>query len=222
MALSDDINALPVSPASGASSHLTDHAVIHDALKSHEARTATIEGNLPKKADLIGGRVDPAQLIGSGASGSGIRIDNTIGTRVFVGDVMVHGDTGWRPVPVAAVDTTSFTFPESPGATIYLSYRRIGARVLLVGRVQVAAAKVGTNRNVLLPGLVDTSKLPGGRMSNLYFPVGICARTASTVGQLSTAATGVRIDVSLPDSGTWASGDSVALSAEWTTAEAWA
>ena len=27
-----------------------------------------------------------------------LRVDNSVGTRVFVGDVMIHGDTGWRDV----------------------------------------------------------------------------------------------------------------------------
>ena len=91
MALSDDISNLPNAPASGSTSHLTNHAVIHAALKAHDT-------DLTKKADLVGGRVAPAQLIGSGASGSGIRVDDSVGTRVFVGNVMVHGDTGWRDV----------------------------------------------------------------------------------------------------------------------------
>ena len=98
MALSDDITNLPASPASGATSHLTNHAVIHAALKAHEARFDVNDTNLTKKADLIGGRIDPAQLIGTGATGSGIRVDTTVGTRVFVGTTMIYGDTGWRDI----------------------------------------------------------------------------------------------------------------------------
>lgn len=100
MALSDDITNLPASPASGASSHLTNHSVIHAALKAHEARANATDTNLANKADLIGGRVDPAQLIGTGATGTGIRVDTTVGTRVFVGTTMIYGDTGWASYTV--------------------------------------------------------------------------------------------------------------------------
>lgn len=37
MALTDDINNLPTTPAGGASGHLNNHAIIHSALKNHES-----------------------------------------------------------------------------------------------------------------------------------------------------------------------------------------
>lgn len=104
MALSDDITNLPNAPASGATSHLTNHAVIHAALKAHEARFNVNDTSLTKKADLIGGRIDPAQLIGTGATGTGIRVDDSVGTRVFVGTTMIYGDTGWRNVSAGLVN----------------------------------------------------------------------------------------------------------------------
>lgn len=32
--------------------------------------------------------------------GSMLRVDDSVGTRVFLGDTMIHGDTGWRSIPL--------------------------------------------------------------------------------------------------------------------------
>ena len=43
-----------------------------------------------------------------------IRIDTTVGTRVFTGDTMIYGDTGWRDI------TENLMYAASPGARILI------------------------------------------------------------------------------------------------------
>lgn len=41
---------------------------------------------------------DQAQAVLEATESLGIRVDTSVGTRVYVGDTMIHGDTGWRNV----------------------------------------------------------------------------------------------------------------------------
>ena len=52
-----------------------------------------------------------------------IRIDTTVGTRVFAGDQMIHGDTGWRDI------SGEVLVPTEPGTRVFI--RRTGAHVYL-------------------------------------------------------------------------------------------
>lgn len=51
-----------------------------------------------------------------------IRVDTSVGTRVFTGDVMIHGDTGWRDISADISDRESGK----------LLIRRVGDQVFLV------------------------------------------------------------------------------------------
>lgn len=67
-------------------------------------------------------------------------VDTTVGTRVFVGDVMIYGDTGWRNI-----GATRMNGWEASAGSVYV--RRLGDTV----HVQISAltASAATDRTVL-------------------------------------------------------------------------
>lgn len=67
------------------------------------------------------GEVTLAQMTQAIADAKELRVDTTVGTRVFVGDTMIYGDTGWRNIKDVYV-------PEYSGA---LSIRRVNNFVTL-------------------------------------------------------------------------------------------
>ena len=71
-----------------------------------------------------------------------IRIDTTVGTRVFAGNTMVYGDTGGRKIEDLA---TGFDFSASANHT--MTIRRVGNEVTLEGmgtRTEAVAFFTGT------------------------------------------------------------------------------
>ena len=116
MALIDDINALPTTVGNGQTGHLTNHQVIHAALKNHESRI-------------------PATLA--------MRLDTTVGTRIFAGTHMLYGDTGWRDVTSMIPEAATLTL--SPDAKIMM--RRINGDVIF--RIEGEAVS-GTSETSLL------------------------------------------------------------------------
>lgn len=88
MALKDDINALPTTVGEGSAGHLGNHATLHAGMKDHETRITTAEAN----------KADKTALDARVPSNMALRLDTTVGTRIFAGNAMIHGDTGWRDV----------------------------------------------------------------------------------------------------------------------------
>lgn len=68
-----------------------------------------------------------------------LRVDNSVGTRVFVGDVMIYGDTGWRDISADMSDRESGR----------LIIRRIGTQVFVVAD----ALQLTSTGSVALPRL---------------------------------------------------------------------
>ena len=68
-----------------------------------------------------------------------LRVDNSVGTRVFMGDVMIYGDTGWRDISADISDRESGR----------LLIRRIGEQVF----VAADALKLTSTGSVTIPRL---------------------------------------------------------------------
>lgn len=77
-------------------------------LKSTKADKSTLDARVPVNTSL--------------------RLDTSVGTRIFAGDTMIHGDTGWRDV--------SALFPEfdPTDRSPYFRYRRVGDHVTFLIR----------------------------------------------------------------------------------------
>lgn len=79
---------------------------------------------------------DPA----SSTAALDLRMDNTVGTRVFAGDTMIYGDTGRRNIPL----TGSWVESSTAGR---FTFRRVGTLVEFEGRLQAQESLLGTPRN---------------------------------------------------------------------------
>lgn len=86
----------------------------------------------------------------------GITVDNSVGTRVFVGDTMIHGDTGWR-------DISEYMIAETTGTT-RIFIRRLGGVVYLSADSLHLAARV--------PGNTALLAIPAGFRSGITFRIG--------------------------------------------------
>lgn len=86
MALKDDILALPSTVGEGSGGHLGNHATLHAGLKDHETRITNAESN----------KADKTTLDARVPSNMALRLDTTVGTRIFAGDTMIFSDTGMR------------------------------------------------------------------------------------------------------------------------------
>ncbi len=88
------------------------------------------------------------------------RVDTTVGTRVFVGGVMVHGDTGWRLINDSVLVPT-----ENPRILI----RRTGSLVTLsADRLDLAASHPAGTDLILLPSGFRPPALIPWRYSGAY------------------------------------------------------
>ena len=75
-----------------------------------------------------------------------LRVDNSVGTRVFVGDVMVYGDTGWRDVTdsyLAMQEATGNVLTLGEGAKILV--RKTGESLSFGFQGPISASRSWTN-----------------------------------------------------------------------------
>lgn len=135
MALIDDINALPTTVGDGQTGHLANHQVIHSALKNHESRitsgTAYVDNRVPSTLAM--------------------RLDTSVGTRIFAGTRMIYGDTGWRDISGSLRE----------GWTGVLKARRIGDMVTIRG----LDISIGTSTSIVL------AYLPAGFLGSEGYPL---------------------------------------------------
>lgn len=103
---------LAASSLSGAQDLAAD--VSDDVAQAASSRDQAVQA-ATDTASALDGRI-PADLA--------LRVDTTVGTRIFAGDTMIHGDTGWRDVTMHMGDIVG------PANTGSISVRRIGNRVL--------------------------------------------------------------------------------------------
>ena len=104
------------------------------------ATTAATEAvdAMERATDLAGGDFATHEYV-DGAVANALRIDTTVGTRLFFGEHMVYGDTGWRDISADVSNRESGR----------LLVRRIGDQVFVVAD----ALKVTSTGSVSLPRL---------------------------------------------------------------------
>ena len=104
------------------------------------ATTAATEAvdAMERATDLAGGDFATHEYV-DGAVANALRIDTTVGTRLFFGEHMVYGDTGWRDISADVSNRESGR----------LLVRRIGEQVFLVAD----ALKLTSTGSVSLPRL---------------------------------------------------------------------
>lgn len=107
MDIQDYIADLPVA-VDGTTGRLGNHAVVHAGLQDHEERLANMDA-IP------------------------LSLDTTVGNRIFAGDTMIQGDTGWRNLSDSMVN----------GWEGNLYIRRINNIVYLRGSIIAANATAG-------------------------------------------------------------------------------
>src|SRR5699024_9231326 len=93
------------------------------------ATTAATEAvdAMERATDLAGGDFATHEYVDN-ALANALRIDTTVGTRVFAGSQMIYGDTGFRKVENLA---TGFDF--STAAHHTMTIRRLGDEITLEG-----------------------------------------------------------------------------------------
>ena len=143
------------------------------------------------------------------------RIDTTVGTRVFAGDTMIYGDTGWRDVSQYLV----------PGLAISSSIgrarmRRIGGRVEFDVKLDVLQAGISGIFQGIPRGLWPINRYP---MDNQIF-------TAPTLGAGASALkSGTRTGVFYPNDNPirtgagspWPNQGTIAWTSSYATDDAW-
>lgn len=136
-------------------------------------------------------------------SGLALRLDTSVGTRVFAGDTMIHGDTGLRSVPELS---TSLDVSTSSLHGVFI--RRVGDLVSL------------TVLGVWIAGQWITETLPSGfrPLSGEYLASRGVAAVDGDVRTFGNSVTLLRLSFGTPFP---ASGVAVSLNASWQTADPW-
>lgn len=170
MALRDDILALRDGVWEGVVGHRTDHATLHAGLKNILTRVEGMESRVA------------------------LSLDTTVGTRVFAGSTMIHGDTGIRNLH------STTTPPLSGTGNVFLS--RVGDRVYL---------EIGQYRADTTSGGKTLFKIPAGfRPSGNQFSLPVTDRDSSTLYSIDVLANGDVVEIGTPPPGrlyaliTWA------------------
>lgn len=92
--------------------------------------------------------VDPA----SSTTNLDLRLDTTVGTRIFAGNTMIFGDTGWREVSADLLHSNFGLWsgtsdpPAEANPNAFVRLKRDGNTVTLDARVMPLGDLVGTNR----------------------------------------------------------------------------
>ena len=169
------------------------------------ATTAATEAvdAMERATDLAGGDFATREYVDSTIANA-LRVDTTVGTRVFAGNTMAYGDTGGRKIEDLA---TGFDFSTSANHT--MTIRRVGNEVTLEGmgtRTEAVAFFTGTlplgfrpksgeyrsNRGL---ALVGTSLVPLGNNNSVL-------RISST-GSIIDAGARVEFSVQWPTLDSW-------------------
>lgn len=135
------------------------------------------------------------------------------------------GNTGWQVGPeadtglrnIASIIDADWAPYASSG---YLSLRRIGQTVTLVGQLERVTAS-GTRSDMDPVVTVPTGFVPQSAWRAIGQAVYYVSAAAANIGYLGDVASADRMDVIIPSGGTWAAGDGVFIEASWITADAW-
>lgn len=153
-----------------------------------------------------------------------ITTDTSVGTRVFVGNTMIYGDTEWRNVPRLTANEGLYKFPDPPTSNNYLRWRRTNDRVFVAARVTIATEMVGLSRTGRWPLIKRFVELSGAP-SPIYGLYGHCVRVGSAATGILYSVDGRqssgRLDLEAGEAGSWLSYDELLFQANWFTTEAW-
>lgn len=136
-------------------------------------------------------------------------VDTTVGTRVFVGDVMIYGDTGRRDVSSLLI---SPVWDIKALDSVVLA--REGHRVDFAARMTVSDEGVGTLRNST--GIIQA---PPGFRPDGYSIWGMVT-TNTGIAALRTVTSYGAIEIR-ESGGTWEPGEVVRAIGSWRTPDAW-
>ena len=168
------------------------------------AATAATEAvdAMERATDLAGGDFATHEYV-DGAVANALRVDTTVGTRVFFGDQMIHSDTGLRKVQDLAAGISFNT------ASHTMTIRRVGNEVVLEG------FGVRTASDTWITGTIPPGFQP--REGEYRGSRGL-ARVGSTIIPMGNSSTLLRLSII----GTLIEiGATVDFSARWSTADAW-
>ena len=145
------------------------------------------------------------------------RIDTTVGTRVFVGDTMIYGDTGRRMLTQwnSAGEVTYGTLPSgivpTPGVSGGIYIRRVGARVT----ISLIAASAGSSApSIPIPAGFRVTSAPFP-YTNL-FPIRASRVTQARIGATFIFLGGMTVGENIADST-----NSYAASISWDATQSW-
>lgn len=151
-----------------------------------------------------------------------LRLDTTVGTRIFAGTTMIHGDTGWRHIHELTGQNftlwgTTSEIPTQPSIGTFLTMKREGNTITLDGRVAASSVINGLSRN---SSTLLTDSIPGAFRPH---------RNYILAGQFWCYTTGERGVVRVYDgktelqggTGIWKTGELVIIHASWETAALW-
>lgn len=179
-----------------------------------------IESALSEVISSDEGKAPQTTLDARVPDGLSLRIDNSVGTRIFAGNTMIHGDTGWRGTVTWGSDgslvgelPTGMSAQEGVDGGIY--YRRVNGLVtlrILGARAEASALTIpipsgfdpgGVPWPVVALSLATNSTSAYGRIGSNYVYASVAGASASN-------------PVNIPSSG-----PSYSSEATWGTKRAW-
>lgn len=152
-------------------------------------------------------------------AGLSLRVDTTVGTRVFAGDTMIYGDTGWRAITTWSKDgslvgelPSGLIAQEGVDGGVY--YRRVNGLVTL--RILGARAE-SSNLQIRIPSGFDPGGVPWPVVTLTLASLSNSAyiRVGSAYGYVGISASASN-PVNIPSSG-----PSYSSEATWGTKRAW-
>ena len=146
-----------------------------------------------------------------------IRVDTSVGTRVFAGDTMIYGDTGRRMLTQwnSEGEVTYGTLPSgivpTPGVSGGIYIRRVGARVT----ISLIAASAGSSAlSIPIPDGFRVTSAPFP-FTNL-FPIRAGGVTHARIGATSIFLGGMTVGANMADDT-----NSYAASLSWDATQSW-
>jgi hypothetical protein len=183
--------------------HVIDRVSARQAVEAAQEATAARDLVLPARDQTLAARDETLQ--------HGITVDTSVGTRVYVGDTMIYGDTGWRDVS----DFISNMFDPDGVCEIKRenNYVSLRFRATYIGS---AADRSAVNLMSTIAGF----RPPG------FIPVGTGDQDTSSGsnlgnGQIGTYSTGTLLTYYRPSAVRWEPGHIAKCFVIWTTNNSW-
>ena len=144
----------------------------------------------------------------------GLRVDNSVGTRIFAGETMIYGDTGWRDVQ--SLIGPGLLVTEGVSGGFQSRVRRVGNSVWWAFRFRPGEQFVGTKQSIeILPG-----STPAGFKENPASFASFGGSMDFTGGQLSLTNEGGSSRIAIYTTANWRM-TSYGVSGFYSTNEPW-